>query len=158
MFSLSPGFYAGAQTVTITCSDPTATIRYTVNGSVPTTTSTLYTGPVNISATTVLRAKAFSVEQPSFTQSSTYFINVTHDVPVVSVMGSGSNSVESLLDGQQITPQGSFELFEADGTFIDKGEGEFNKHGNDSWAYAQRGFDVVMRDQFGYNGDIDHQI
>ena len=158
VFSLSPGFYAGAQTVTITCSDPTATIRYTVNGSVPTTTSTLYTGPVNISATTVLRAKAFSVEQPSFTQSSTYFINVTHDVPVVSVMGSGSNSVESLLDGQQITPQGSFELFEADGTFIDKGEGEFNKHGNDSWAYAQRGFDVIMRDQFGYNGDIDHQI
>ena len=158
VFSLSPGFYAGAQTVTITCSDPTATIRYTVNGSVPTTTSTLYTGPVNISATTVLRAKAFSVEQPSFTQSSTYFINVTHDVPVVSVMGSGSNSVESLLDGQQITPQGSFELFEADGTFIDKGEGEFNKHGNDSWAYAQRGFDVIMKDQFGYNGDIDHQI
>ena len=46
---------------------------------------------------------------------------------------------------------GGFELFEQDGTFIDEGDGHFNKHGNDSWAYAQRGFDFIMRDQFGYN-------
>ena len=53
VMSLAPGFYPGAQTVTITCSNPTASIRYTTNGSNPTTTSTLYTGPININATTV---------------------------------------------------------------------------------------------------------
>lgn len=53
---------------------------------------------------------------------------------------------------------GGFELFEQDGTFIDEAEGDFNKHGNDSWSYPQRGFDFVCRDQYGHNGDIDHGI
>ena len=53
---------------------------------------------------------------------------------------------------------GAFELFEQDGSYIDEGEGDFNKHGNDSWSYGQRGFDFIMRDQYGYNGDLDHQI
>ena len=36
--------------------------------------------------------------------------------------------------------------------------GEFNKHGNDSWAYAQRGFDYIMRDQFGYNHALQDKL
>jgi hypothetical protein len=63
-----------------------------------------------------------------------------------------------LVLGNQITPVGAFELFEEDGSFIDEGEGDFNKHGNDSWAYDQRGFDFIMRDQYGHNGRINHQI
>jgi len=155
VMSLAPGFYPGAQTVTITCSDPTATIRYTTNGSTPTTTSTLYAGPININATTVLRAVAFSTNQPSFTETNTYFINVTHTVPVVSVSSQG---VGTLLGGNQTPVFGSFELFEENGTFIDEGQGEFNKHGNDSWAYNQRGFDYISRDQLGYSANIQHQI
>ena len=159
VFSVAPGFYAGAQNVTITCSDVTATIRYTTDGSVPTAASTLYSGPVAITATTVLRAKAFSANESSFNMSGTYFINVNHTVPVVSVAGAGSNSVATLLNGNGgITPQGFFEIWEADESFVDKGEGEFNKHGNDSWAYDQRGFDFIMRDQFGNDHEIDHQI
>jgi gliding motility-associated-like protein len=158
-FSLQSGFYAGPQSLTITCSDASATIRYTTNGAVPTAASTLYTGPINITATTVIRAAAFSTELVSFNKSASYFINVTHSVPVVSVAGAGAGSLASLLGGNSsLEPQGFFELFEEDGTFIDNGEGQFNKHGNDSWAYPQRGFDVIMRDQYGYNGDIDHQI
>lgn len=155
VMSLAPGFYAGNQTVTITCADPTAQIRYTTNGSVPIATSTLYTGPISITSTTVLRAVAFSTELPSFTETNTYFINVNHTVSVVSVSGAG---VATLLNGTQNNPQGAFELFEDDGTFIDEGEGSFNEHGNDSWAYDQRGFDFIMRDQFGYNHELQHQI
>jgi gliding motility-associated-like protein len=159
VMSLASGFYAGAQSVTITCSNPTATIRYTTDGSVPTATSTLYTGAIAINATTMLRARAFSVDLVSFTASATFFINVTHTVPVISIAGAGTGSVASLLAGNSsLTPQGYFELFEEDGTFIDKGEGEFNKHGNDSWAYPQRGLDFIFKDQFGYNGDLDHQL
>lgn len=159
VFNLAHGFYSAAQNVTITCPDGSATIRYTLDGTVPTATSTLYTGPVNIATTKVLRAKAFSANEPSFTESATYFINVNHTVPVVSIAGAGTQSVAELLGGNSgISPQGFFELFEDDQTFIDKGEGEFNKHGNDSWAYDQRGFDFIMKDQFGYNDDIEHQI
>lgn len=158
VMSLAPGFYPGAQSVTITCSDPTASIRYTTNGSNPTATSTLYTGPINITATTVLRAAAFSVEQPSFIETNTYFINVSHNVPVVSVC---SQAVFNLVSNGSQTPAnvvGAFELFEDDGTFIDEGQGHFNKHGNDSWAYDQRGFDYIVRDEFGYAADLEHQI
>lgn len=156
VISLAPGFYTGTQTVTITCSDPTASIRYTINGANPTTTSTLYSGPITIAATTILRAAAFGTNQPSFIESNTYFINVTHPIPVVSV---SSSAVSTLVaNGNQITAVGSFELFEDDGTFIDEGQGEFNKHGNDSWAYAQRGFDYITRDEFGYAAQLEHQI
>jgi gliding motility-associated-like protein len=158
VFGTAPGFYPGAQNVTITCPDATATIRYTLDGSVPTTASTAYSGPVSIPSTKVLRAVAFSANQPSFTQSGTYFINVNHTVPVVSIAGSGSNSVAQLLAGTQIEPQGMFELWEQDKTFKGRGEGQFNKHGNDSWAYPQRGFDYIMRDEYGYADDIEHQI
>lgn len=159
VFSVSPGFYTGTQTVSITCSNAAATIRYTLDGSVPTTTSTLYAGPISITTTKVLRAKAFSTDELSFTASGTYFINVNHTVPVVSVAGAGNGSVASLLAGNSgINPQGFFEIWEADQSFVDKGEGEFNKHGNDSWAYDQRGFDFIMRDQYGYDHEIDHQI
>lgn len=158
VMSLAPGFYAGSQSVTITCSNPTATIRYTTNGSNPTTASTLYTGPVTISSTTVLRAVAFSTDQPSFTETNTYFINVTHTIPVVSVC---SQDVYDLVaNGNQWggNKVGAFELFEQDGSFIDEGQGDFNKHGNDSWSYDQRGFDYITRDEFGYAADLQHQI
>ena len=155
VMSLAPGFYPGPRSVTITCSNPTATIRYTTNGSDPTAASTVYSGPIAINATTVVRAKAFGTNLPSFNETNTYFIGVNHSIPVVSVSG---QQVATLLGGSQIEPQGAFELFEQDGTFMDEGEGHFNKHGNDSWAYPQRGFDFIMRDQFGYNSDLQHQI
>ena len=155
VFDIEAGFYPGAINVAITCPDASAQIRYTTDGSDPNAGSTLYTGPVNISSTSVLRAAAFSAELPSFNESNTYFINESHDLPIVSISSEG---VYELLDGTQFEPIGSLELFEEDGTFIDEGEGDFNKHGNDSWAYPQRGFDFIMRDQYGYNGDLDHQI
>ena len=164
VMDLAPGFYVGAQNVTITCPNPAATIRYTTDGSDPTAASTAYTGPIAITNTTVLRAAAFDVNEPSFNTTNTYFIDVTHTVPVVSVC---SDDVYDLIangnqgggwGGGSPNKLGAFELFEQNGMFIDGGEGHFNKHGNDSWAYAQRGFDFIMRDQFGYNDDIDHLI
>lgn len=156
IISLAPGFYTGAQTATITCADPSATIRYTTNGTNPTVTSTLYTGPINITATTVLRAVAFSTNQPSFIETNSYFINVTHTIPVVSVCSQGVFNL--IANGNQTPVVGSFELFEDNGTFIDEGQGDFNEHGNDSWAYPQRGFDYITRDQFGYAAELEHQI
>jgi gliding motility-associated-like protein len=155
-FDLEAGFYPASINVTITCADASAQIKYTTDGSDPNNASTLYTGPVSINNTTVLRAAAFSSDPPSFNETNSYFINVTHSIPVVSIC---NEDVYTLIaDGVQIEPIAPLELFEEDGTFIDEGQGDFNKHGNDSWSYAQRGFDFIMRDQYGYNGDLDHQI
>ena len=62
------------------------------------------------------------------------------------------------LNGNQIKPIGSFEIFNAQGDLLDEATGEFNEHGNDSWAYDQRGFDYITRDQHGYNYAIRNEI
>lgn len=151
-FSIAPGFYAATQTLTLSNTEPTSSIRYTTNGSEPTSSSTLYAGPITIAATTVIKAKTYSTNAniiSSHTETNTYFINDYHTTKVISV--SGGTQLASLFGGTQNEPQGWLELFETDGSFLTEATGEFNKHGNDSWAYSQRGVDFIARDQFGTN-------
>jgi alpha-L-arabinofuranosidase len=58
VFSVASGWYAGAQTVTITGATAGSSIYYTTDGSMPTTSSILYAGPVSVSATETLQAVA----------------------------------------------------------------------------------------------------
>ena len=57
-FSLNSGTYSSAQSVTISDATPGVTIYYTTNGSTPTTSSPVYTGPITISTNTTLQAIA----------------------------------------------------------------------------------------------------
>lgn len=154
------GNYAGSVTVTITSPEPTMTIRYTTNGALPTAASTIYSGPITITETTVLRTVAFSSSSDtlnSFCSTNTYFIDETTTLPIISLAG---EEIDDLLNatGWGIEPIGSFELFDADFNLVDEAVGDFNEHGNDSWAYDQRGYDFIVRDQFGYDNDIDHEF
>jgi len=56
-FSLAPGTFPSAQTVTLADTTPGATIYYAINGG-PTTASTVYTGPIAISASEIVEAMA----------------------------------------------------------------------------------------------------
>jgi hypothetical protein len=59
-FSPAGGSYASAQSVTISTATSGATIRYTTDGSLPTSThGAVYSGAVSIGATTTLRAIAY---------------------------------------------------------------------------------------------------
>ncbi|MCF7920100.1 MAG: chitobiase/beta-hexosaminidase C-terminal domain-containing protein [Candidatus Cloacimonetes bacterium] len=74
-FNPVAGTYNSPQTVSITCATSSATIRYTTNGSDPTSSSTQYTTPLSISSTTTLKAKAFkSNYSPSSTATAVYTI------------------------------------------------------------------------------------
>jgi len=81
-FNPSSGNYSGSQSVTISCSTNGATIRYTLDGSEPTSSSTTYSGPIAVNTGTVtIKAKAFmSGMTNSSTASATYRIVrwVTH--------------------------------------------------------------------------------
>lgn len=55
---MAGGTYTGTQSITLTSATPGATIYYTIDGSVPSTTSTEYTGPVSVSSALTLKAIA----------------------------------------------------------------------------------------------------
>ena len=60
-FSVDRGLHESAFDLAITTATPGATIRYTTNGTPPTeTTGDVYTGPISIDRTTVIRALAFA--------------------------------------------------------------------------------------------------
>jgi hypothetical protein len=60
MYSPAPGSFTGTISVTISTTTPGATVRFTTDGSTPTSSvGTLYAGPVSISATTTFRAIAY---------------------------------------------------------------------------------------------------
>mgnify|MGYP003683082825 FL=1 len=166
VFSQVGGYNAAAINITLSSPEPNITIYYTTNGDEPNNTSALYTTAINIANTTVVKAICYSSDPTipsSFIDYHTFFINDTHTIPILSVSGNtGTGGLEDLLDGgwgsSGLEPEGTIEWFDKNGILLDKGTGEFNKHGNDSWAYDQRGFDYVMRDQFGYNYALQDEI
>jgi hypothetical protein len=74
-FSPAAGTYASAQTVTISDATSGATIYYTTNGTTPTTSSTVYSGPITVASTETIQAIAeASGYTNSAVASSTYTI------------------------------------------------------------------------------------
>lgn len=74
VFGLEAGTYSSEQTVSLTCSTDGAEIRYTLDGTEPTATSTLYTEEITITETTTVKAIAVKNGISSATVSATYTI------------------------------------------------------------------------------------
>jgi alpha-tubulin suppressor-like RCC1 family protein len=79
------GVYPASQAFTLTAASGT-TIRYTTDGTDPTTASPVYTAPLSFQATTTLKAKAF---HPDYTASptATATYNIKAATPVLSLPG-----------------------------------------------------------------------
>src|SRR5260370_15455725 len=58
-FSIRGGLYTNAVSVELSANSPSEVVRYTLNGSEPTSASTEYSSPLNISESTLLKAKVF---------------------------------------------------------------------------------------------------
>ena len=122
IFNVEAGYHTGA--LSITLSTPAGfDIYYTLDGYTPTEGSTLYTGPIDISSTTVVRAIAFDPNDdvppsvaPSFVATNTYFLGAdAHSIPVVSVSGNGQEDGAWGWGGNDELAH--VEFFHADGTF-----------------------------------------
>ena len=157
--NVAAGFYNGAQNITITTTEPNSSIHYTVNGYLPTAGATVYSSPITVSSTQIIRAivetSTFGV-LPSFMTFNTYLINETHTLPVISV---SADQMTDLLNGNiNLRPEGTMEYFDATGERKEVGYGEYNKHGQDSWQWDQRSFDYIARDEMGYHDAINEKL
>ena len=163
IISLAAGFYSGVQGLAMNTIEPNSTIRYTLDGTAPTSTSQQYTSPLTISATTIVKAIVFSNDPqvlPGKILTNTIFIDENFSLAVLSV---GADDLIDLANdanppgGAQI-PIGSMEYFDANGTRVADSYGDLNRHGQDSWVLNQRSIDWVSRDEMGYSKAINAQM
>ena len=113
-FSPAAGTYSSAQTVTVSSATPSATIYYTTNGSTPTTSSAVYSGPITVSSTETLQAIAAATGySTSATGSAAYTINLTQVAtpsftvavsPASLTVTAGQSGTTTIL----VTPQNAF--------------------------------------------------
>lgn len=93
--NVNRGHFATPFTLTASCPTPGAELRYTTDGSEPTTTSPLFPGSMNISATTLFRIAAFKPNYlPSTTATHSYFFNLPASIrslPVFSIVTASNN-------------------------------------------------------------------
>ncbi|MBC8197757.1 MAG: CotH kinase family protein [Candidatus Marinimicrobia bacterium] len=157
--SLEAGFFSGSQILDISTDEPLSNIYYTTNGNLPTVNSTLYEGTLLITHTLIYKAIVISNDidiLPSFITFNTYFIDENHALPILSTSAS---QLTTLLNGNQgLKPHGTIEYFDVNGIRQDFGYGEYNKHGQDSWAFPQRSFDYIARDEMGYHDAIREKL
>ncbi|HOV27429.1 MAG TPA: CotH kinase family protein [Pseudobacteroides sp.] len=87
IFSVPSGTFKNQVTVSLSSKNANAQIRYTTNGSVPNSNSTLYTGPLTFTKTTQLRAQAFVNGAPFGAMGTAIYVAVSidtkHDIPVI---------------------------------------------------------------------------
>ena len=73
-FEPKSGAYTGSFNVTISCATVGATIYYTTDGTVPTTSSTQYTGPITVDENTTIKAYAVKEKLTPIHSQATYTI------------------------------------------------------------------------------------
>ncbi len=91
VIKLASGTYPSAQQVTITDSTPGSIIYFTTNGSIPSTSSTVYAGPVLVSSTETLVASAIAPGYSlSASVSAQYIIESSSASFIYSIAGNGN--------------------------------------------------------------------
>lgn len=167
--SVAGGLYNSGQTLTVELTAaPGARIYYTLDSSAPTENSALYTGPISVSSTTVVRARAYEDGAlPSFIETQTYLYGAEHQMRVVSLVCEPYalfDETDGLyMEGPNASDtyphtganywktdeiEGHIEMFTQEGeAMISQGCG-VRLHGQYSRAEAQKAFKIIARREY----------
>jgi hypothetical protein len=177
-FAPPGGFYTGEQTVSLATTEEAGTIRYTTDGSIPISSSALYTGSLSISRPTVVRARVFAPGKlASQTASHTYLIDASRNLAVISlatkpahlfddtigIYVKGTNgrtgrcSDEPVNWNQPWERPASMEMFEPDGSRVVAQDVGFEIFGGCTRLYNRKSLEIKARRSYG-DKDIDYQV
>ena len=170
-FSIQSGFSTDSQILEILSELDSASIYYTMDGSIPTEKDSLYSHPLEILKTTVIRAKVFDDNfSPSETITNTYFINENSVLPIFSIVTnpgnffsdergiyvSGTNGITGRCStspknwNQDWERPISLEFFEADKNLAFKVDAGIKINGGCSRLYNQKSLAIFMKEEYGF--------
>ncbi len=154
---IASGIYNDVTGVTVSLSGKGA-IYYTTNGSEPTRAAgKLYTGPITLKKTTVIRARCYDgYDAGGDIASFSYIINEHHTMPVLSMV-CNPKTFRSLINSGQRTFEidGEISLYSEKGTEFSSGC-SIRLHGNSSRAlHNKKMFVVEFNNRFGGNLNYD---
>lgn len=148
--SLTPaGVYNGLDSLSVELS-AAGNIHYTLDGSAPNEDSPLYTGPIAIDKTTVIRAVNLEPGAlPSRALSLSYIVNENHSLPVLSLLTDSPQEFSIMYNGRQkgVELPASLSLYEENGGFT-MGCG-VSMNGETSLALPKKNMSVRFRGAYG---------
>ena len=156
VFSEEGGVKNTPFTLTLTAGEG-ETIYYTTDCTEPTTASMRYSGPIEINATTVVRAVAVKDGfLDSIPSTHTYLFGVSHTLPVFSLvadpddMFGESNGIYT--NYKELWERDAhIEYFTTDGQTLFSQGAAISLHGNDARECEQKTFNVIARGKYGDN-------
>jgi hypothetical protein len=153
--SLDACFYSGSQTIELSVDSDTEQIYYTLDGSRPGSGTDLYTTPITIENTTILKARSTDTNKLSGEiMASTYFIGEQSYLPTISLVA----EPETLWDEDIGIYENEYKQREIPVTiqyFTPETDHGFTANagarlgGLNIWTKPQKPFTIYTRDRFG---------
>ncbi len=163
VFSLPAGFYSGTQSVSISGN----AVRFTTDGSEPTGASALFTSPIAVSSTAVVRARSFEAGMlPSRSATATYFMDDPSQLPVLSIVarpgdlfadGSGGPAVYDDY-GSGLSAACHLDYFDADHNLAFSENASIRPVGGYSIAFEQKSMQFIFDEEFGAKEEVAYPI
>ena len=154
-FSVPGGVYTNNLSVELSASSASAIVRYTLDGAEPTAGSSQYTRPIAISATTLLRAKAFDGPSASSAIVSQTYVRLHEDLaefssnlPLIILNSFGhiiGHEEKAAVSARIIAPQGARATLLGPADF--DGRGDLNIRGHTSLRYRKHSYHFKSRDE-----------
>jgi len=163
IYSQDGGFYNGSQVISLSTNSSSAVIKYTTDGSRPSSSSPEFNTGITINRTTVLRTRVFDGDKlPGQIVTHTYIIDENPTLPVISISAFPETLwdeeigiYQNLLKDREIPI--SFEFSEPDGSPGFSLNAGLRLTGQASFMYPQKPFTIYTRDRFGVE-EVNYQI
>ncbi len=164
-FSVPGRGFVGSLSVALSTESPSAQIRYTTNGDVPSTSSSLYTSPIRITSSSLLRARSFEagrapgrVDERGYIELSNDAQSFSSDIPVIVMERFSGGPAAS--NGKSFTFFAFFEPSSRTGRTTLNGpyslgtRGGWKTRGSSSSGFPKKAYSIEAWNELNRNKDI----